>query len=52
MDTVLYMETNIHFWPYLTQFFLEWEMFERDFVQKIKTLFTFSNCFSIVPFMT
>jgi len=23
----LHMKTNIHFWSYLAQFFLEWEMF-------------------------
>ena len=31
------MKTNIHFWPYLTQFFLEWEMFQTKVVDKIKT---------------
>ena len=34
---VLYMKTNIHFWSYLTQFFLEWEMFQTNVVEKIKT---------------
>ena len=24
---VLYMKTNLHFWSYLAQFFLEWKMF-------------------------
>ena len=31
------METNIHFWSYLAQPFLEWEMFQTKVVQKIKT---------------
>jgi hypothetical protein len=34
---VLYMNTNIHFWPYLAHFFLEWEMFHTKVVEKIKT---------------
>ena len=34
---VLYMKTNIHFWSYLAQFFLEWEMFQTKVVQKIRT---------------
>ena len=31
------MQTDTHFWPYLAQFFLEWEMFQTKVVQKIKT---------------
>jgi hypothetical protein len=31
------MKTNIQFWSYLTQFFLEWEIFQTEVVQKIKT---------------
>jgi len=31
------MQTNIHFWSYLAQFFSEWEMFQTKIVQKIKT---------------
>jgi len=34
---VLYMQTNIHFWSYLVQSFLEWEMFQTKIIQKIKT---------------
>ena len=30
------MKTNIRFWSYLALFFLEWEMFQIYFVQKIK----------------
>ena len=29
--------TNIHFWSYLAQFFLEWEMFQTKVAEKIKT---------------
>ena len=39
---VLYMKTNIHFWSYLAQFFLEWEMFQTKFVEEIKTHILFS----------
>jgi hypothetical protein len=31
------MKTNIHFWSYLAQFFLEWEMFQTEVIEKIKT---------------
>ena len=31
------METYAHFWSYLSQFFLEWEMFQTKVVEKIKT---------------
>ena len=31
------MQTNMHFWSYLAQFFLEWEMFQTKVVEKIKT---------------
>ena len=31
------MKTDIHFRSYLAQFFLEWEMFQSKFVEKIKT---------------
>jgi hypothetical protein len=31
------MKTNIHFSPYLAQFFLEWKMLQTKFVEKIKT---------------
>ena len=34
---VFYMNTSIHFWSYLSQFFLEWEMFQTKVVEKIKT---------------
>jgi hypothetical protein len=31
------MQTDIHFWSYLAQFFLEWEMFQINVVEKVKT---------------
>jgi hypothetical protein len=34
---VLYMKTDIRFWSYLTNFFLEWEMFQAKLVETIKT---------------
>jgi hypothetical protein len=33
------MKTNVHFWSYLAQFFLELEMFQTKAVEKIKTYF-------------
>ena len=45
------MKINIHFWLYLSQLFLEWEMCRTKFVDKIKThilcsatFFSFENC--------
>jgi hypothetical protein len=34
---VLYMKTNIHFWSYLTYFFVERNMFQKKVVDKIET---------------
>jgi hypothetical protein len=31
------MKADIHFWSYLTHFFLEWEMFQKKAVDKIIT---------------
>jgi hypothetical protein len=31
------MKTNTHFWSYVAQFFLEWEMFQTKLLEKIKT---------------
>ena len=39
------MKTNRHFWLYLAQFLLEWEMFLIKFVQKIKTRLSCSITF-------
>ena len=30
------MKTNTRFWSYLSQFFLEWEMFRTQVVEEIK----------------
>ena len=30
------MQTNVHLWQYLAEF-LEWEMFQKEAVEKIKT---------------
>jgi len=38
--------TNIHFWLYLNQFFLEWEMFQIKIVEEIKTHFHVQFFFS------
>ena len=42
---VLYLKTNIHLLSYLAYFFLEWEMFQKKVVKKIKIHFVFSNFF-------
>ena len=34
-----YMKVNVHFWSYLTHFFLEWEMFQTKVVMKLKHIF-------------
>jgi hypothetical protein len=40
------MKTYVHLWSYLTQFFLEWEMFQTNVVEKLeKKNFMFSNIF-------
>jgi len=31
------MKTYVHFWSYLTYFFLEWEMFHTKVVEEIRT---------------
>ena len=31
------MKTNARLWQYIAEFFLEWEMFQTKFVEKIKT---------------
>jgi hypothetical protein len=38
-------EDQYTFWSYLTQFFLEWELFQTKVVKKVKTHFIFSNFF-------
>jgi len=40
------MKTKVHLWSYLVQFFLEWEMFQTNVVEEIKTRFyVFSKVF-------
>ena len=36
-ERVSYMKTDTCFWSYLVQFFLEWELFQTDVVEQIKT---------------
>ena len=38
------MKAYVHLW-YLAEFFLEWEMFKRKVVEKIKTHLIFNNFF-------
>ena len=46
------MKINIIVWLYLAQFFLDWETFQKNIVEKIQKHFILSNFFSkIVPFM-
>jgi len=44
------MKTNIHFWLHLTQFFLEWEVFQAKVTEKINTFYV-QSFFLIMPFM-
>jgi hypothetical protein len=37
------MKTNIHFWSYLAQFFLEWKMNQTKVIQKLETRFMCKN---------
>jgi hypothetical protein len=39
------MKTNTHFLSYLAQLLLEWEIFQTEVVEKIKTHFMFNNFF-------
>jgi len=43
------MKRYVHFLSYLTQLFLEWEMFQANIVEKVKTrillsITVFENC--------
>jgi len=40
------MKISIYFLAYLTQFFLEWEMFQTEVVEKVKTCILYSVTFS------
>jgi hypothetical protein len=37
------MKTYVNLWKYLAAFFLEWEMFQTDVVQKTKTQIVYST---------
>jgi len=37
------MKTDIHFLPYLAEFFTEWESFQSKVAEKKKTQFMFNN---------
>jgi hypothetical protein len=39
------MKTYVHLWYYFAQFFLEWEMLQTQFVEKIKTHILYSITF-------
>jgi len=39
------MKTNLHFLSYLAHFFLKWKMFQKKFVEKIRTHFCGSIMF-------
>ena len=39
------METYIHFWSYLAQFFLEWKICHTKAVENTETHFMFNNLF-------
>jgi hypothetical protein len=39
------MKTTIHFWIYLAQFFLEWEMLQEKVVEKVRTYVSCSVTF-------
>jgi hypothetical protein len=47
------MKTCVRLWQYLTEFSLEWEMFQTEVAEKIKTHVLYSiNIFSkVVPFV-
>ena len=42
------MKTSIHFGSYLSQFSLEWKMFQTEIVEKIRKHFMLSNFMKIV----
>ena len=46
------MKTNVSFWSYLAQYFLEWEVLQMKVVEKIKThilcsVFFFRNSYRL-----
>ena len=45
------MKTDTHFWSYLAQFFIEWEMFQTKVVEEIKTHIFCSVTFNVITFI-
>jgi len=49
------MKKGVHLWQYLSEFFLELEMLQAEFIEKIKThiacAIIFFSFLKIVPFM-
>jgi hypothetical protein len=47
------MKTYVHLLQYLAELFLEWEIFQLEVVEEIKTHFMLNNVFTkIMPFTT
>ena len=45
-DAIIVKQQIVILWKYVTEFFLEWEIFQTKFVEEIKThIYTFSNVF-------
>jgi len=44
--TVLYIKTFVHLWQSLSEFFLEWKIFQTKAIEEIKTYFMFNKFFS------
>jgi len=40
------MKTNVHFWSYLAQVFLEWKVFQTKFAEKVNPLILWPINFS------
>ena len=46
------MEIWVYLWSYLAEFFIEWEMFQTNLVDKITSYFMFNNFIqNFLPFM-
>jgi hypothetical protein len=49
---VLYLKSNIRFWPYIAELVLEWDIFQTKVTEKVETHFIFDFFLSkIMPFM-
>jgi hypothetical protein len=46
-----YITTTIHFWSYLAQFFLKWEIFQTKVIDEIKTHISCSVTFSFFLYL-